>query len=221
MQNKRVGNNANHVESHSPNIVTAAGNSLKPVGVFANVRAWHYRPRATVPVESKRLCVEVTVIRDSHGPNIVAATGYCVEATIRTKIGAWYDRPCAAVPMQCQSLTRGGAATRIADGPHIVAATGCCPKAVRARGCIRTCYVRPCAAIPMQRQRYQGSTGYVVRPYRPHVTAAAGCSEEVIMCLIGRNAVAVSAARLHAWVRAWYQRPYATVPVYRQRPIFT
>src|SRR6476646_12138147 len=153
MQNECVGNNVNLVVSHGPNIVTAAGNSLKPVGVCANVRAWHYRPRVTVPMESKRLCVEVTVVRHSHGPNVVAATRYSVEATIRAKIGAWNYRPCAAVPMQRQSLTGVVAATRIADSPNIVAAAGCCPKAVFARACIRTWRLRPCAAIPMQRQR--------------------------------------------------------------------
>jgi hypothetical protein len=93
MQNECVGNNANLVVSHGPNIVTAASNSLKPVGVCANVRAWHYRPRATVPMESKRLCVEVTVVRHSYGPNIVATAGNCVKATVRAKIGAWDDRP--------------------------------------------------------------------------------------------------------------------------------
>jgi hypothetical protein len=71
----------------------------------------------------------------------------------------------------------------------------------------------------MQRQRYQGSAGYIVRSHRPHVVAAAGCSKEVIVRLIWGNAFTVIAARLHAWVGAWYQQPCATVPVYRLRPI--
>src|SRR5215475_8589036 len=104
-------------------------------------------------MESKRLRIEVTVIRHSYGPNIVAAAGYCVEATIRAKIGAWNYCPCGAVPMQRQSLTRVVATTRIADSPHIVTAAGCCPKAVFAHACIRAWRLRPRATIPMQRQR--------------------------------------------------------------------
>src|SRR5204863_382191 len=64
----------------------------------------------------------------------------------------------------------------------------------------------PGAAVPAQRE---GSTGFaacmVVHPHSPHIVAAACCSPKVVVCI--------------TWARAWYERPSAAVPVYRQRAI--
>jgi hypothetical protein len=171
-------------------------------------------------MEGKCARIEKTAPIDSHSPNIIAAAGYCINAiTVCTRIRAWHYRPCVPVPMHCESLFRSPIAPR---GPHVVAAAGNSTEIIKISAYVRTCYARPCATVPVQRERHArparrnpvGSDGapplptwlvsmIVVHTNGPHVVATAGCSENVVMQV--------------AWVRAWYQRPCAPVPVDCQR----
>ncbi len=181
-------------------------------------------------MEGKGARIETSVPIDAYSPHVVAAAGYCVNAvTDCARIGAWHDRPCAAVPMQGQSAFGRAACSAGASGPNVVAATRCCLKEVGVRARIRACHVRPCAPVPVQGERHtrparRNPVGLHVapqvpvqrgRPTRlvtvivvhtdgPHVVATAGCSEKIVAEV--------------AWVRAWYQRPCAAVPVYCQCP---
>jgi len=182
-------------------------------------------------MEGKGARIEEAVPIDPHRPNIVAAASYCVNAiTVCARIRAWYNRPCAPVPMQCQGLAGGELSIRVfAGGPHIIAAARCSPKEITARAYIRACHPRPCAPVPVQGERHTRParrnpvglhvappvpvwhkrpawlvTVIVVHTDGPHVVATAGCSEKVVAEV--------------AWVRAWYQRPCAAVPVDCQRP---
>jgi hypothetical protein len=172
-------------------------------------------------MESEGARIEEAVPIDSHRPHVVAAAGYCVNAiTAGAKIWAWHYRPYAPIPMHRQSLF---GRTIAPGGPHVAATAGNCTEIIEICTYIRTCYVRPCAPVPVQRERHTRparryplglyvappaptglATVIVVHTDSPNVVAAAGCSEKVVTKV--------------AWIRAWYQRPCAPVPVYCQCP---
>jgi hypothetical protein len=178
-------------------------------------------------VESKSARIEIAAPIDAHSPHVIATACYCVNAiTACAKIWAWHYRPCAPIPMHRQSLFGGAIAP---GGPHVIAIAGNCTEIIKICAYVRTCHPRPCAPVPVQRERHTRparrypvglhvappvpvrhkrptwlATVIVVYTDGPNVVATAGCSVKVVVVC--------------AWVRAWYQRPGATVPVYRQRP---
>lgn len=88
--------------------------------------------------------------------------------------------------------------------PHVVAAAGNCVNAITVCARIRACYHRPGAAVPMQRQGLTGGELPIgVFTCSPDVIATAGCSPKEVTA--------------RAYIRASYPRPYAAVPVQRER----
>jgi len=73
MENQHLNTATGVVSSHSPKIVAAAGDAVKVVVVRADIGAWYYRPRVSVPMEGKSVEIDAGVDVNADSPNVVAA----------------------------------------------------------------------------------------------------------------------------------------------------
>ena len=71
----------------SPDVVPAASHSVKKVAECTNIWTRHHQPRAAVPMH-RQGDGATAVAMLSHGPDVVAATGNCVEYREATGTGA-------------------------------------------------------------------------------------------------------------------------------------
>ncbi len=100
MENQHLSTATGVGGSHSPKIVSAAGDAVKVVEVCADIGAWYYRPRVPVPMEGKGVEIDAGVDGNADSPNIVAAARHCVnEIFVRASVGAWHLGPRVPVPM--------------------------------------------------------------------------------------------------------------------------
>jgi len=100
MENQHLSTATGVGSSHSPKIVSAAGDAVKIVEVCADIGAWYYRPRVPVPMEGKGVEIDAGVDGNADSPNIVAAARHCVnEIFVLASVGAWHLGPHVPVPM--------------------------------------------------------------------------------------------------------------------------
>src|SRR5438552_3203380 len=103
MENQHLSTATGVGSSHSPKIVSAAGDAVKIVEVCADIGAWYYRPRVPVPMEGKCVEIDAGVDGNADSPNVVAAACSSVNViVVRAWVGAWYQRPRVPVPMYRQ-----------------------------------------------------------------------------------------------------------------------